>query len=141
MNIFDAYKIIKESNVNRFSGAGIIFYDGERILLVKKPNKKWGFVGGKPIEEETPLDTAKRETKEEIGTIHGEKKKELEFKLRGNKYFTYIFKVKEPFHDITLSEEHIDYSWVKIENLDKIKISKIFQICLPDILKALKTLR
>jgi len=40
MNIFEAYKIIKESNINRFHGAGIVFYDGERILLLKKPNKK-----------------------------------------------------------------------------------------------------
>jgi 8-oxo-dGTP pyrophosphatase MutT (NUDIX family) len=140
MDIFTAYKIIKESNINRFSGAGIVFYDGERILLVKKPNKKWGFVGGKPIEEESPLETAKREAKEEIGTIHGINKKELTFKIRGNKYFTYIFKVNEPFHDIKLSDEHIDYSWVKIENLEKMKISKIFQICLPEILKNLKSL-
>jgi 8-oxo-dGTP pyrophosphatase MutT (NUDIX family) len=141
MNIFEAYKIIKESNINRFTGAGIVFYDGERILLLKKPNKKWGFVGGKPIEEETPLETAKREAKEELGTIHGTNKKELQFKIRGSKYFTYIFKVSEPFHDITLSDEHIDYSWVKLENLEKMKISKIFQICLPDILKGLKGLR
>jgi len=141
MNIFEAYKIIKESRVNQFSGAGIVFYDGERVLLVKKPNKKWGFVGGKPIEEETPLDTAKRESKEEIGTIQGVNKKELKFKIRGNNYYTYIFKVNEPFHDITLSDEHIDYSWVRIENLEKMKISKIFEICLPELIKGLKSLR
>ena len=141
MNIFEAYKIIKKSRVNQFSGAGIVFYDGERVLLVKKPNKKWGFVGGKPIEQETPLDTAKRESKEEIGTVQGVNKKELKFKIRGNTYYTYIFKVKEPFHNITLSDEHIDYSWVKIENLNKIKISKIFEICLPDLIKSLDSLR
>jgi 8-oxo-dGTP pyrophosphatase MutT (NUDIX family) len=141
MDIFTAYKIIKESRVNQFSGAGIIFYDGEKILLVKKPNKKWGFVGGKPIEEETPLQTAMRETKEEIGVIHGENKKELKFKIRGSNYYTYIFKVKEAFNDITLSDEHIDYSWVKLENLDKMKLSKIFEVCLKDILKGLRSLR
>ena len=140
MNIFDAYKIIKESKINQFTGAGIVFYDGERILLLKKPNKKWGFVGGKPIEQETPLETATREAKEEIGTIQGTKKKELKFKIRGNNYYTYIFKVSEPFHDIKLSDEHIDYSWVKIENLDNIKLSKMFEIVLPDIKKSLKSL-
>lgn len=141
MDIFTAYKIIKESKVNQFSGAGIIFYDGERILLLKKPNKKWGFVGGKPIEEETPLQTAMREAKEEIGTIHGVNKKELKIKLRGNNYYTYIFKVKEAFNDITLSDEHIDYSWVKLDNLDKIKLSKAFEISIKDILNALSSLR
>lgn len=140
MDIFTAYKIIKESKVNQFSGAGIIFYDGERILLLKKPNKKWGFVGGKPIEEETPLQTAMREAKEEIGTIHGVNKKELKIKLRGNTYYTYIFKVKEVFNDITLSDEHIDYSWVKLDNLDKIKLSKAFEISIKDILNALSSL-
>ena len=140
MDIFTAYKIIKESKINQFTGAGIVFYDGERILLVKKPNKKWGFIGGKPIEEETPLETAIRETKEEIGTIHGKKRKELKIKIRGSVYYTYIYKVKEPFHDIKLSDEHVDYSWVKIENLEKIKLSKIFQICLNDVLKNLKRL-
>jgi 8-oxo-dGTP pyrophosphatase MutT (NUDIX family) len=138
MDIFTAYKIIKESKINQFSGSGIIFYDGEKILLVKKPNKKWGFIGGKPIEEETPLETAIRETREEIGTIHGEKKKELKIKIRGSNYYTYIYKVKKPFYDIKLSDEHIDYSWIKLENLNKIKLSKVFQICMNDILKNLK---
>jgi 8-oxo-dGTP pyrophosphatase MutT (NUDIX family) len=111
------------------------------VLLLKKPNKKWGFVGGKPIEQETPLETATREAKEEIGTIEGIKKKELKFKIRGNNYYTYIYKVKEPFHNITLSDEHIDYSWVKLENLDKIKLSKMFEIVAPEIEKELKSLR
>jgi 8-oxo-dGTP pyrophosphatase MutT (NUDIX family) len=141
MDIFTAYKIIKESKVNQFSGAGIVFYDGERILLLKKANRKWGFVGGKPIEEETPLKTAMREAKEEIGTIHGVNKKELKISLRGNTYYTYIFKVEKAFEDITLSDEHIDYSWVKLDNLDKIKLSKAFQACMGDILKALRSLR
>jgi 8-oxo-dGTP pyrophosphatase MutT (NUDIX family) len=141
MNIFDAYKIIKESRINRFTGAGIVFYDGEKVLLLKKPNKKWGFVGGKPIEEETPLETATREAKEEIGSVQGTNKKELKFKIRGSNYYTYIFKVNEAFHDIKLSEEHIDYSWVKVENLDNIKLSKMFQIVIPDIRKALESLR
>ena len=141
MNIFEAYKIIKESKINQFTGAGIVFYDGERVLLLKKPNRKWGFVGGKPIEQETPLETATREAKEEIGTIEGIKKKELKFKIRGNNYYTYIYKVKEPFHNITLSDEHIDYSWVKLENLDKIKLSKMFEIVAPEIEKELKSLR
>lgn len=138
MDIFTAYRIIKESKINQFTGAGIVFYDGERILLVKKPNKKWGFIGGKPIEQETPLETAMREAKEEIGVVHGQNKKELKIKIRGNIYYTYIFKVKEAFHDIILSDEHIDYSWVRLENLEKIKLSKIFQICMKDILKNLK---
>lgn len=141
MDIFAAYKIIKESKINRFNGAGIVFYDGERILLLKKPNRKWGFVGGKPIEEETPLETAKRESKEEIGVLKGENKKEIKINIRGNVYYTYIFKVKEPFNDIKLSDEHIDFSWVKIENLEKLKLSKIFEIALKDIIPALKTLR
>ena len=140
MNIFTAYKIIKESKINQFSGAGIIFYDGERILLLKKNNKKWGFIGGKPIEHETPLETAKRETLEEIAVIYGKNEKELKLKIRGNTYYTYIFKVKEPFKDIKLSDEHIDFSWIKLENLNKIKLSKIFNNCLPDILNSLKSL-
>lgn len=141
MDIYTAYKIIKESKINRFSGAGIIFFDGERVLLLKKKNKKWGFVGGKPVEEETPYETAVRETKEEIGCIHGEKKKELKIKIKGNTYYTYIFKVKEKFDDIKLSDEHMDYSWINLKNLNKIKLSKMFEICLKDILNALKEIK
>jgi 8-oxo-dGTP pyrophosphatase MutT (NUDIX family) len=141
MDIFTAYKIIKESRVNQFNGAGIVFFDGEKVLLLKKPNKKWGFVGGKPIEEETPLDTAIRECKEEIGVIHGENKKEIKIKIRGNNYYTYIYKVKKPFYDIELSDEHIDYSWVSLKNLNNIKLSRVFKIALDEILKNLKFLR
>lgn len=141
MDISSIYKIIKESKVNRFDGAGIVFYDGERVLLLKKPNGKWGFCGGKSIENEKPLDTAIRETKEEIGTIRGERKKEIEIKIRKNTYYTYVYKVKEAFYDIKLSEEHIDFSWVKIKNLEKIKLSKVFKIALNQISKTLKTLR
>jgi 8-oxo-dGTP pyrophosphatase MutT (NUDIX family) len=140
MDIFTAYKIIKESKINQFSGAGILFFDGKKILLLKKPNGKWGFIGGKPIETETPLETAKRETLEEIGVMHGKNEKELKLRIRGGNYYTYIFKVNEIFDDIKLSEEHIDFSWVKLENLEKIKLSKIFKYCLPEILKALKPL-
>jgi 8-oxo-dGTP pyrophosphatase MutT (NUDIX family) len=100
MNIFTAYKIIKESRINRFDGAGIVYYDGERVLLLKKGNGKWGFVGGKPVEEETPLQTAMRESKEEIGSVQGQNKKEIQIKIRGNVYYTYIFKVMEAFKDI-----------------------------------------
>lgn len=141
MDIFAAYKIIKESKINRFDGAGIVYYDGERVLLLKKGNGKWGFVGGKPIEEETPLQTAMRESKEEIGSVQGQNKKEIQIKIKGNVYYTYIFKVKEAFKNIKLSDEHVDFSWVKIENLDKIRLSKVFKIALNDVIKTLKTLR
>jgi 8-oxo-dGTP pyrophosphatase MutT (NUDIX family) len=141
MDIYEAYRIIKESKINQFSGAGIIFFDGERILLLKKKNKKWGFIGGKPVEEETPYQTAIRETKEEIGCIHGEKIKELKIKIKGSSYYTYIFKVKEKFDDISLSEEHVDYSWISLNNLKKMRLSRMFKICLNDILKALKNIK
>ena len=52
-------------------GAGTLVHKGSRLLVVKRaqaPNRGlWAFPGGKVEEGETPMQTAVRETKEEVG--------------------------------------------------------------------------
>ena len=50
--------------------AGIILFNeivDKEFLLLNYPSKHWDFVKGKMEKDETPLETALRETKEETG--------------------------------------------------------------------------
>lgn len=97
--------------------AGIIFTDGKKILLLKREtgdhSKTWAIPGGKAHEKETPIENAKREAKEEIGTVQG---KEID-KYSVENFTGYIYKVDMPFK-VTLNKEHSQYEWV---DLDKVK--------------------
>lgn len=126
MNIFQIYNIIQESKIGRFSGAGIIFLKEEEVLVLKKHKNTWGFPGGKPVEGETPIQTAKRESKEEVGKVPGKQIESSVINSENNKiYYSFVFKVDNKFEPI-LSDEHIDYSWINYKNLEKLNLSKFF---------------
>lgn len=103
------------------TGAGIIFTDGEKLLLLKRAKGHnnagtWDIPGGHSEKNESPLATAKREATEEIGNIQGTN---LGCVIKNN-FTTFIYKIDKPF-DIKLNKEHDDYSWVNIDDI-KVKL-------------------
>ena len=100
-------------------GACIFFSDGEKVLLLKRspyaehsPNT-WGLPAGHAQEGETPLQTAQREAREEVGKVEGQR---IGMMGEGNKWVTFFYKVKRPF-EARLSEEHTEFIWARFEDL------------------------
>jgi len=102
----------------------IIFDDNNQILLLKRSdgNKKWDLPGGHLKKGENYEQGAVREAKEETNLeISGLKHVKTKEKDRIIKYF----KTNKYNGEISLDpEEHIDYKWVKIEDLDQYSIIK-----------------
>lgn len=107
-------------------GAGIVFTDGTKILLLRRAGKSdnagtWGLPGGKSEDGETPIDTAKREAKEEIGSCPGTNIADFEDNDHRHKFKVFLFKVKEPF-EVELSQEHDDFIWANIDLADELNL-------------------
>jgi 8-oxo-dGTP pyrophosphatase MutT (NUDIX family) len=101
-------------------GAGVLFLHGGKALILKRAEglKYWGFPGGKSEKLESPLQTAFRETREEIGylpicTVQGH------FAQEG--YILYFALCRE-FFTPKLNREHSEYRWVDLEKLKEMKI-------------------
>jgi len=139
MKLQEVYNLIIESGIGQFSGAGIIFFDGKNVLLLKKHGGRWVFPGGKPIQGETPLETAKRETKEEVGKVSGENIGELKFEHDNRTFYSYIFRIKKPF-DVKISDEHVDFTWINYTQLTKMKLHRNVFKTLKGVIKKLKSL-
>jgi len=140
MKLQDVYDLIVESGVGQFSGAGIIFFDGTNVLLLKKNNGLWVFPGGKPISGETPLQTAKRETKEEVGRTSGENIAELKFEMDSRTFYSYIFKINKTFN-VTLSEEHKDYKWINYKKVRDMRLNRNISKTIKQVVKKLNQLK
>lgn len=114
--MFTMKKVIKAA------GTIIERRDGKILLLYRSElwpeGKKWGLVGGKAKKNETPLDNAIREIKEEIHlTIAPSKLKHIGL-------FRYPWKTSEIHFDVfkyetdkleevkLLEEENTDYQWI-----------------------------
>ncbi len=138
MNIQEIYNLILESNL-QFTGAGVIFCTKSgKVLLLKKSNKMWCLPGGKPELDETPKETALRETEEETGEKVTDLTAPLILKYNNKTYYSFISIVEKPFK-IVLSSEHKEYKWVSINDLKKIKIIPPFKNNLKLILQTLKS--
>lgn len=100
--------------------AGIFYTDGESflILLRNSKNKIWSIPGGKQEKDETNWETACRETKEEIGHLpEGEVIGKFPDFYKNNYFVTYVVLINNKF-DCTLSEEHLDYKWIKFDEIE-----------------------
>lgn len=140
MKLQEVYDLIVESAVGQFSGAGIIFFDGTKVLMLKKRNGRWVFPGGKPIQGETPIATAKRESKEEVGQVSGKNVKEIKFELDNRTFYSYIFIVNKQF-DVRVSEEHTDYTWINYKKVKELKLHKNVLKSIPKVFKELNTIK
>lgn len=125
-------------------GAGILFTDGQKILLLLRAGGaadqggKWCIPGGKTEEGETPLDTAKRETREEIGTLKGTKFASFDEKDNHHVFTVFLYKVPGPFEDIHLSDEHNKYKWVDIDDIKDLPLHPEFAKHISYYIKAIR---
>ena len=111
--------------------AGIVlfqnFHGTNRFLLLNYPQGHWDFVKGKMERDETPYETARRETEEETGItdiefIDGfEESVEYEFRFNNDliQKKVIFFLAKTNISKISLSHEHRDFVWLEYEDAMK----------------------
>jgi 8-oxo-dGTP diphosphatase len=92
------------------------------VLILKHKIGKWLLPGGKIQKNESWLEALKREIKEETGITQFKIKKILDIDSwieneTGYYVVTFVAEIPETYK-IELSHEHIDYKWIKMENLD-----------------------
>ena len=105
--------------------AGIVLFrndsDKNKFLLLNYPQGHWDFVKGKMEKNETPHETAIRETKEETGITNIEFidgfEESVEYNFRFKKEDIHkkviFFLAKTDEKNIKLSHEHNDYLWLE----------------------------
>ena len=104
--------------------AGIVLFRNDasknEFLLLNYPQGHWDFVKGKVEQNETPHETALRETKEETGItniefIDGfEESVEYDFRFKKEDIHKKVifFLAKTDEKNVKLSHEHNDYLWL-----------------------------
>lgn len=103
--------------------AGILFTDGEKILLLKRAEgdgkNTWGLPGGGAKGTETALETAKRETQEECGIdeIPGNEFSQLTQEDSKSSWTTFLYSVNPSHVAVKLSHEHSDWKWFEVADL------------------------
>ncbi len=104
-------------------------FDGERILMLKRPEKchsfpgRWSLVAGRVEEGEDPEDTARREIMEETRISVGKPDKRLPpvYTREGStlwKVYPFLFKVKDV--EPVLNEENEAFRWVSPEDVPSV---------------------
>jgi len=105
--------------------AGIVLFrndsDKNEFLLLNYPQGHWDFIKGKIEQNETPHETAIRETKEETGItniefVDGfEESVEYDFRFKKENIHKKVifFLAKTNEKNIKLSHEHNDYLWLE----------------------------
>ena len=111
--------------------AGIVlfqnFHGTNSFLLLNYPQGHWDFVKGKMERDETPYETARRETEEETGITDIEFidgfKESVEYEFRFNNDLiqkkVIFFLAKTNISKISLSHEHKDFVWLEYEDAMK----------------------
>lgn len=123
-------------------GAAILFTDGSNVLLLKRSENSdhantWCLPGGRAKENEVPLDTARREAKEESGSVEGSRFQHFHDKDGSHHFHTYLYAVSKPF-DVKLSKEHTDSAWTPLNEVEKLKLHPKFKEAWPTYLRAIK---
>ena len=118
-------------------GAGIMFTDGERTLLLKRAEGTgnagtWGLPGGKVEKGESMIAGAVRETIEETGVsdVPGDRLDAFESRDGTHRWTTYLYRIRSPF-EVTLSDEHSEYKWVDLDKLGDLELHPQFKDQLP----------
>lgn len=115
--------------INR--GAGILFVcldDNSLFLLLRSPYVsepgRWGVPGGTLEGQETPSQAAKRETKEEVGSLPKQVRpiQAISNKTKIGEYILFIVEISKEEKElwtprIELNWEHTKGKWFKLNNL------------------------
>lgn len=113
--------------------AGVIYYKNGKILGIKGiKDDGWDIPKGQVDKNEKKKETAKRETKEEIGHSPKLKRKIGEYKFHGNRILhLYLSKEIPNIKDLEAQEtikfkgkkypEKEEFKWISINNLNKFK--------------------
>ncbi len=106
------------------TSSGVVLFrkENEKILflLLHYPSGHWDFVKGKMEKDETPHETAIRETNEETGIIdikfldNFEEWIEYNFQFEGELVHKKVvfFLGETKTKDVKISHEHLNYTWV-----------------------------
>lgn len=134
VNRLNNWMNFSEFSTKDYEGSGFLFLTkNKKILMLQKPNNKWSLVGGHREKKETPLETAQRETIEEIGFLpQGKVVDYLRYKKKetNNWCFSFIQKVPQEFVP-RLSKEHIGYKWIPFSKLQNYTLSKAVKDLFP----------
>lgn len=118
----------KSANDEKIKGAGIMLVtpDDEVLFLLRSPTSnhpnEWDFPGGKADDDETPEETAKRETSEEIGSRpYGELSKIADTSSRDDSgsdvdFITYRQLIRHKFTPKLDPAEHTKFVWASLSN-------------------------
>ena len=107
---------------------GCIIIEDKKVLLIKQTNGVWGFPKGHVEENETELQTAEREVKEETGLdikypkICGIKWWEVS---KNKRYVVLLFKTNEYSGSLQSSDEGKVF-WAKLDELESLKLAESF---------------
>jgi len=129
--------------VTRRSAAGILFTDGGRVLLLRRSGAvtdsfTWGLRGGRMEPGEIPLETAVRESDEEMGDtplfwLSGV------YQVPG--YTTFIATVADPSFRPQLNLEHTEYRWVKLPQVASLRLHPGFALAWPALRRRVSALQ
>ena len=125
------------------SSAGILFTDDKNILLLRRAEgshaETWGLPGGHAKGNESEIETAKRETKEETGlkNIPGECVGKYACDGGEKPFTTFIFRVENQFK-CKISKEHSSWGWFPLGELKEQDLHPGLEKSLPSYLNAIR---
>lgn len=111
---------------------GIILNNKDEIILLKNERNEWELPGGRIEEGEKPEETLIREIYEELG-LHCTAEKLIDvwiYEVLPSKHIfivTYLCNIHS-LRNITISQEHLDFKWVSLDQLDKINMPEGYKV-------------
>lgn len=133
MTFFEQYHRIGKDGKKYWGrlGAGIVFTDGKSVLLLQRSDKSdhpgyWCIPGGKAEKNEMPIDCAIRESREECGNVEGIRFAQFNAKDGSHTFHTFLYAIDKPF-EVTLSDEHSDFKWTPVNEVDELKLHPKFK--------------
>lgn len=111
--------------IQRVTTKGLI-RDDDKIFMVRDQAGNWELPGGKIEFGESPEITLKREFLEELGVNNVEIGKIInvwDFTTKANQndyhFVVLVYECKADLSNIKISDEHIEYKWIDLKDIDK----------------------